>query len=344
MKDIVSIGNELMASAKAAKSQFANFLIAVLTNKLDVDRDIHEKEMNGDNGSRLDKAIKNWEQAVDAGGIDCMDIDSQNGADRMKRALLDILSKVDDSIITNIDRMKAMSAIHSYDAMRVGGLTDSRIWSLSKMYSRAYALGRFTSVEHVVTYALDLVRSSYYLHPAPMPAKGDDGDWLWIKFMEFCKKRGVSSGAYGDLFNIVSEFRKKNTLDRQAILMDDEIRRQSNLVNLIGDDVKTAYSKGMTEARDTYGIGSWLNKWMDVDLRLPEDERKVLAISEKSGLVIARYFGPQLGWSVGNFEIKNSTYTNMLTNIVETRDNSIVSWMEIPLHTKKEKKDEGHNA
>ncbi len=345
MRDIISIGNELMTSAKNVKSQFANFLMAVLTNKLDVDREIYEKNMNDDSSVRLDKAIRDWESVVGKDGIDDGDIDMHNGSDRMKRMLLELFSKINEGVeITNVDRMKTMSAIHSYDAMRAGGLTEGRIWSLSKMYSRAYALGRFKNVEQVVTYALSLVRSSYHIHPSTMPAKGNDGDWLWKKFMEFCKKRGVSPATYGDLFDIVGDFRKKNILDRQAILTDDEIRRQSDLVNLVGDDVKTAFSKGLIEARENYGIGSWLNRWMDADLMLPEDERKVIAFSEKNGIVIARYFGPQLGWSIGNFEIKNSTYTDLLTQIVETRDNSIVSWMEVPLYAKKEKKDEGYNA
>ena len=35
-----------------------------------------------------------------------------------------------------------------------------------------------------------------------------DGDWLWSKLMDWCKRRGVSPANYSDLFNIVSEARE----------------------------------------------------------------------------------------------------------------------------------------
>jgi hypothetical protein len=34
-----------------------------------------------------------------------------------------------------------------------------------------------------------------------------DGDWLWIKLMDFCKARGFAPANFNDLFDIVKEAR-----------------------------------------------------------------------------------------------------------------------------------------
>lgn len=47
------------------------------------------------------------------------------------------------------------------------------------------------------------------LFPAAIP----EGDWLWIKLMDWCKKRGVSPASYNDLFAIVGEARTLQTND-----------------------------------------------------------------------------------------------------------------------------------
>lgn len=337
MRDIVTIGNELASSAKAMKDQFKNFLMAVLSNKEDVSREIHQNNLKSPNDLRLSKALSDWDKAI-GGEMNTIieDIDAENGADRMKRMLLSILDKYGEESIDPIDRMKVDSAIASYEAMKKGGLSDERVESISKAYRRLYAMGRFDNIESVVHYALDLVRSNYYIYPYQMPARASDGGWLWEKFMDFCKKRGVSPTAYNDLFLIVGEFRKKNNIDRQNVLMDEEIRIRAEKANLIGLTNKESYIEGMRDIRDIFGIGSISNQWIGVDIRLPEDERKVIASSNNNGIVIARYMGEHLGWttSLSDEDLKKP-FSKQLAIINETRDTSITSWMEIPKKNKR---------
>lgn len=39
-----------------------------------------------------------------------------------------------------------------------------------------------------------------------------DGSWLWVKLMEYCRKRGIGPATQNDLFAIAGEAHKANTI------------------------------------------------------------------------------------------------------------------------------------
>jgi hypothetical protein len=64
--------------------------------------------------------------------------------------------------------------------------------------------------------------------------RNETSDWLWRKFMDFCKSRGRSPASFNDLFEIVGEFRKnkpKENLNEEKIDAEIRIRSDKTLNN-----------------------------------------------------------------------------------------------------------------